>query len=112
MAMSVFHRVTGVVLYGGITFLALLLAATASGPEYFEMARSIFDSLLGTAAAIGFTWVLMHHMLGGVRHLIWDFGYGMEPLQRVRLARFTLVGSVSLTGLIWIVVYLIWRFHG
>jgi succinate dehydrogenase / fumarate reductase cytochrome b subunit len=47
----------------------------------------------------------MHHMLGGVRHLVWDFGHGMEPAQRINMARFTLVGSVVLTVLIWVVAF-------
>jgi succinate dehydrogenase / fumarate reductase cytochrome b subunit len=44
-------------------------------------------------------------MLGGVRHLVWDFGYGMEPAQRVNMARFTLVGSILLTLVIWIAAF-------
>jgi len=44
----------------------------------------------------------MHHMLGGVRHLVWDFGHGMGPAQRINMARFTLIGSVVLTVLIWV----------
>jgi succinate dehydrogenase / fumarate reductase cytochrome b subunit len=48
----------------------------------------------------------MHHMLGGIRHLIWDFGHGMEPGTRFNMARFTLIGSVALTLLIWAVAYL------
>ena len=34
---------------------------------------------LGYLILFGYTWILMHHMLGGVRHLVWDFGHGMEP---------------------------------
>ena len=45
----------------------------------------------------------MHHMLGGVRHLVWDFGHGLEPGTRIAMARFTLVGSVLLTLGIWVV---------
>ena len=48
----------------------------------------------------------MHHMLGGVRHLVWDFGYGMEPDQRINMARFTLIGSVALTLAIWVVAFI------
>ena len=48
----------------------------------------------------------MHHMLGGVRHLVWDFGHGMEPGQRINMARFTLIGSVALTVLIWVVAFI------
>ena len=40
-------------------------------------------------------------MIGGVRHLVWDFGHCMEPAQRINMARFTLVGSIVLTALIW-----------
>ena len=38
----------------------------------------------------------MHHMLGGVRHLIWDFGYGMEPGTRIAMARATPIAAVAL----------------
>ena len=55
----------------------------------------------------GYTWVLMHHMLGGVRHLVWDFGYGMEPGTRIAMARFTLVASITLTLAIWVVAFLL-----
>ena len=49
----------------------------------------------------------MHHMLGGVRHLVWDFGYGMEPATRIAMARYTLVASVALTLAIWVVALLL-----
>ena len=49
----------------------------------------------------------MHHMLGGIRHFVWDFGHGMEPRQRLAMARFTLVGSVALTVLIWLVAFMV-----
>ena len=45
-------------------------------------------------------------MLGGVRHLVWDSGYGMEPDTRIQMARFTLIGSLSLTAVVWVAAYL------
>lgn len=101
MAMSIFHRATGSALYLGTALLAIWLVAMASGPEAFESVQWFFGSIVGQIVLFGYTWVLLHHMLGGVRHLIWDFGYGMEPTERINLARFTLVGSVVLTLLIW-----------
>ena len=103
MAMSVAHRVTGIALYGGIALLAIWLVALASGPRAFEAVQGFFGSPLGYLILFGYTGVLMPHMLGGVRHLVWDFGHGMEPAQRINMARFTLVGSVTLTILIWAV---------
>ena len=101
MAMSVAHRLTAIALYGGIVLFAVWLVALASGPEAFEDVQDLFGSPLGYLVLFGYTWILMHHMLGGVRHLIWDFGHGMEPTSRVWLARMTLIGSSALTILIW-----------
>ena len=102
MTMSIFHRVTGVGLYLGISLLAIWLVALASGPGAFDAVQGFFGSWFGMLILFGYTWTLMHHMLGGVRHLIWDFGHGMEPAQRVWMARLTLIGSVALTLLLWI----------
>jgi succinate dehydrogenase / fumarate reductase cytochrome b subunit len=106
MAMSVFHRATGIALYVGIALLAIWLVALASGPAAFESVQWFFGSPLGILILFGYTWVLMHHMLGGIRHLVWDFGHGMEPGQRINMARFTLFGSITLTVLIWLVAFI------
>jgi succinate dehydrogenase, cytochrome b556 subunit len=106
MAMSVFHRITGIALYGGIALFAVWLVALAYGPGAFESVQWFFGSPLGLLILFAYTWVLMHHMLGGVRHLVWDFGHGMEPGVRINMARFTLIGSIVLTVLIWVVAFL------
>ena len=106
MAMSVAHRITGVALYGGIALFAIWLVALASGPSAFDNVQWFFGSPVGYLILFGYTWILMHHMLGGVRHLVWDFGHGMEAAQRINMARFTLVGSVALTLAIWVVAFL------
>jgi succinate dehydrogenase / fumarate reductase, cytochrome b subunit len=51
----------------------------------------------------GFTWALIHHTLGGIRHLIWDLGYGYDAVWRNRLAWWTLFASVPLTLVLWII---------
>ncbi len=104
MAMSVAHRITGSALYGGTVLLTVWLVALASGPEAYSWVGWFFGSPIGYLVLFAYTWILMHHMLGGVRHLIWDFGQGMEPTERVWLARMTLIGSTLLTALIWAVV--------
>jgi succinate dehydrogenase / fumarate reductase cytochrome b subunit len=107
MAMSVAHRLTAIALYGGIVLFAVWLVALASGPEAFEDVQDLFGSPLGYLVLFGYTWILLHHMIGGVRHLVWDFGHGMEPEQRINMARLTLVGSVALTLLIWVLALLL-----
>ncbi len=106
MAMSIFHRVTGVALYGGTILLAIWLLSMASGPAAYERAQWFFGSIIGRLILFGYTWLLMQHLIGGIRHLIWDFGYGMEPATRMNMARFTLFGAIAITLLIWIVAAL------
>ena len=101
MAMSVVHRATGVGLYAGTALLAIWLLAMASGPEAYDRVSWFFGTPIGLLLIFGYTWALIHHMLGGIRHLVWDFGHGMEPGMRIQMARFTLFGSVVLTVLIW-----------
>ena len=107
MMMSIVHRITGVALYLGMFVVAWWLAATAYAPSSFATFQNIWSSLLGRLILLGFTWALLHHMLGGIRHLIWDLGYGFDAAEREWLARATLVGSILLTVLLWIVIYFV-----
>jgi succinate dehydrogenase / fumarate reductase cytochrome b subunit len=106
MAMSLFHRATGIVLYFGTLLLAWWLIAAASGPNGYARIGSFMSSFFGRLILFGYTWALMHHMLGGIRHLIWDTGHGFGPQEREWLAMANIVGSVSLTIVIWVVGYL------
>jgi succinate dehydrogenase / fumarate reductase, cytochrome b subunit len=103
MAMSIVHRVTGGALYFGTILLAWWLTAAGSGPNAYSKITSFVDSFFGRLILFGYTWALMLHMLGGIRHLIWDTGRGFSKPDRDGLALATIVGSVILTVLLWIV---------
>jgi succinate dehydrogenase / fumarate reductase cytochrome b subunit len=105
--MSIVHRITGAGLYFGMAFLAWWLAAAASGPEAFSWADAFFGSFLGRLILFGFTWALIHHLLGGVRHFIWDTGAGLDLPTANRLGWATIIGSVSLTLIVWIIGYIV-----
>src|SRR6185295_13720931 len=105
MVMSILHRVTGVGLYLGTLLLAWWLIAAAVSEHAFAIANGFLGSWLGILILFGYTWALLHHMLGGLRHLIWDFGVGLDRETRNALAWGTAVGSAVLTVLIWIFMY-------
>jgi succinate dehydrogenase / fumarate reductase cytochrome b subunit len=106
MMMSIVHRVTGAALYVGALLLIYYLVAAANGPASFATAASIYGSILGQIVLFGFTWALLHHLLGGIRHAIWDTGYGMDHPMREYLAQGTAVGGIALTVIVWALVYL------
>jgi succinate dehydrogenase / fumarate reductase cytochrome b subunit len=105
MAMSILHRVTGVGLYLGTVLLVWWLLAAATGPAAFETAQWFFGSILGRLILFGYTWALFQHMLGGIRHLIWDTGAGLGPGVRDQIAWATAIAAPVLTVLVWIVAY-------
>ena len=104
MTVSVLHRITGVALYFGVVLLLWWLLAAAISDSAFETAESVFSHWLGELVLFGFSWALIHHMLGGIRHLIWDTGRGLDLRSANQLAWANIGGSIVLTVLLWIVV--------
>jgi succinate dehydrogenase / fumarate reductase cytochrome b subunit len=98
MMMSIVHRMTGAALYLGTALLAWWLIAAASGPDAFETVQGFMGSILGRLILFGYTWALIHHMLGGIRHLVWDTGRGLERAQARRSGATVVVASVLLTA--------------
>jgi succinate dehydrogenase / fumarate reductase cytochrome b subunit len=105
MMMSIVHRMTGAALYLGTALLAWWLIAAASGPDAFETVQGFMGSILGRLILFGYTWALIHHMLGGIRHLVWDTGRGFELATIETMAWVTLGGSIALTLVVWVVGY-------
>jgi succinate dehydrogenase / fumarate reductase cytochrome b subunit len=106
MVMSIVHRITGAALYFGLIIVAWWLLAVGTGPNAYAIFESYIGSWIGCLVLFGYTWALIHHGLGGVRHLIWDMGHGFEPAEREMLTLATVIGSIVLTLLLWGVGYL------
>lgn len=94
---SILNRVTGVGLLLGALLSVWWLLAAAAGPEYFELVDGIVTSFLGDLIMFGSLWALWYHALAGVRHLIWDAGYGLEVKEAEAMAWMIIGGSVVLT---------------
>jgi succinate dehydrogenase / fumarate reductase cytochrome b subunit len=103
MMMSILHRITGAALYVGTLLLAWWLVAGATSPRAFATAQSFMGSWFGKIILFGYSWALLHHMLGGIRHFVWDTGRGFGVEEREWLAKATIGGSCLLTAFIWLV---------
>jgi succinate dehydrogenase / fumarate reductase cytochrome b subunit len=105
MMMSIIHRITGIGLYFGIILLVWWLTAASISDGYFDFVQGFFGHWFGRLVLFGFTWALIHHALGGLRHLLWDTGRGFDLNLIEWLARANLAGSIVLTLLLWAVGY-------
>ncbi|MDP1701201.1 MAG: succinate dehydrogenase, cytochrome b556 subunit [Aestuariivirga sp.] len=105
MMMSIVHRITGMGLYFGIILLVWWLTAASISDGYFDLVQGFFGHWFGRLLLFGFTWALIHHALGGLRHLLWDTGRGFDLNLIEWLARANLAGSIVLTLLLWVIGY-------
>ena len=71
----------------------------------FAVFSAFIQSILGRLVLFGFTWALFHHMLGGVRHFIWDAGRGLDHPEREQLTQATAIGGFALTLGVWALGY-------
>lgn len=101
MSVSIIQRGTGIAMYLGMILLVGWLAAAAIGADALAMVNMVYGSWFGQLVFFLATWALFQHMLGGVRHFIWDSIHGLEPGQREAIAWFNVVGAVVLTLLVW-----------
>ena len=85
MILSIVHRATGVALYFGTLLLAWWLIAAASGPSAYSYVQGFMGSFIGRLIVFGYTWALLHHLLSGIRHFVWDLGYGFKANERAYL---------------------------
>lgn len=105
MVMSILHRITGAALYFGTLLFVWWLFAAATSAGYFNWVNAFFGSFPGRFILFGYTWALIHHATGGIRHLMWDTGTGFDKHTTTKLAWATLVVSITLTILLWVVGY-------
>ena len=104
MMMSGLHRITGLGLAAGMMMVTWWLLAAAAGQNAYGTFEGFATSWIGRLIMFGFSWALLHHLLGGLRYLLWDLGYGMGPEEREWLVRANIVGSLVFTVLFWILL--------
>ncbi len=103
MLMSILHRASGVILTLGAFGLAWWLLAVAAGGEAYSDAADRLASPMGLLALAGFSLALVYHLLNGIRHMLWDAGWGLEIPEIYRSGYTVAALTVLLTAAIWLV---------
>lgn len=107
MALSIGHRASGIALTVGLVLFIWWLVALASGPESFAVVQAVMHNFFGWLVLFGFTAALFFHAANGVRHLVWDAGYGFDKAVAQQSAIVTLAVAGGLTILFWLLVLII-----
>ncbi len=93
--LSISHRVTGFALNLTLIILVLGLFCIMLGEEYFNIYLKFFDTIPSKIiiylSLLGF----FYHMLNGIRHIIWDFGFFLENRSSSILGYLVIFLSIS-----------------
>ena len=102
--MSIFHRFTGIGLAGGVTLLVAWLVCLAWLPDFYPLFMSLLTSIIGKIFLFGWTWAFFYHLSTGIRHLLWDAGWGLSLKGIYTSGYIALTISTLLTLGLWIIV--------
>ncbi|MAC76739.1 MAG: succinate dehydrogenase, cytochrome b556 subunit [Rhodobacteraceae bacterium] len=75
---SIMVRATGIACYGLAILVVAWFLAAAGSERAFEIVDGLLTSWLGDLIMFLGTWAIWYHMLGRLRHVIWDLGYLLE----------------------------------
>jgi len=106
MLMSGLHRITGLSLVAGMVLVTWWLLAAAAGANAYATFEGFSTSWFGRLILFGFSWAALHHLLGGLRYLLWDLGIWIDNEEREWLIGANIVGSIACTILLWVILYL------
>ncbi len=101
MVSSILHRATGIIMSVGLVVLVAWLTAAATGAASFESLARLLQTLVGKLFLVGISLAFFYHLSNGIRHLVWDAGYGFEKNQATASAWFVLACTVVLAAIFW-----------
>lgn len=99
--MSITHRITGAALTAGLLLISALFVAGALGESEFSFVMDLAMSPAGLIVLLAWSLALFYHLVNGVRHLIWDLGFGYEKHQAVASGWTVILATLALTGATW-----------
>jgi len=100
--LSITHRIVGIVNLLALIFIFFWILILSFGESNYELFISAINSFFGKFILIGFTWSMSFHMLSGIRHLVWDMGYGFEIKTANISGILVIMFSLILTIIFWL----------
>jgi succinate dehydrogenase / fumarate reductase, cytochrome b subunit len=100
--LSILHRLTGIALALGAILLVTWFGAAADGPAPFSKFQGFLGSWIGLLLLFGWSVALFYHLCNGIRHLMWDAGYGLELKSVYASGWAVLAATAALTIIAWV----------
>ena len=99
---SITHRISGIINLIALILIFFWLLVLSFSENNYELFLLIINSFFGKFILIGFTWTMTFHILSGIRHLVWDLGYGFEIKTANISGIIVIISSLVLTIIFWL----------
>jgi len=99
---SITQRISSVINLLAIILIFFWLLSLSFGESNYELFLLTSNSFIGKFILIGFTWSMSFHLLSGIRHLVWDLGYGFEIKTANISGIIVIIFSLTLTIIFWL----------
>ena len=101
--LSITHRISGVINLLSLILIFFWLLVLSFDQSIYKLFLLMANSFFGKFILIGFTWSMTFHVLSGIRHLIWDLGYGFEIITAKISGIIVIISSFILTIIFWLI---------
>lgn len=103
--LSILHRITGVVSSLGSVVIIIYLLSIGAGKDAFESIIFLSDNIFIRTLLIGLSFCIYFYLFSTIRHLLWDYGFGLD----LSIAKITgwlaLSIAVVMTIIFWLNLY-------
>jgi len=100
--LSITHRISGIINLITLIFIFFWLLVLSFSESNYEIFLLMINSFIGKFILIGFSWSMSFHILSGIRHLVWDIGYGFEIKTANISGIIVIISSLVLTIIFWL----------
>lgn len=99
--LSILHRMTGVLSFGGFIFILIWLVSLAWDAPLYLFLQDVAVSIPVQICLYFWSLALVYHLFNGIRHLVWDAGKGFELPEIYNSGKLVIGLSILVTTIIW-----------
>ena len=103
--MSISHRISGVILFLGTAGLLKMLIILAFFPSLWTLSAWFLKLWLFQGIMVFYAVALFYHCFNGLRHMIWDLGFGFDKKHVKASGIAVLSATLFSTILFWRAIY-------
>lgn len=96
---SIVVRITGIATLGSVFLVVAWLLAAATSAGAFDVVNGILTGIVGDVLFTLAAWAVWYHVLGRLRHLVWDLGHFLEVGVSEKMGWAMFIGATLLTAI-------------